>query len=96
MLGEPRQQVRAIALDQRPAELVQAVEAIRDRVDLTDVLEGLGDRALALIGDADPFVSGHEVPAHEVVVLPNCGHLPSMQRAAEFNELVVARLAEWT
>ena len=90
------ERVRAIALDQRPAELVQAVEAIRDRVDLTDVLEALGDRTLALIGDADPFVSGHEVPAHEVVVLPNCGHLPSMQRAAEFNELVAGRLSEWT
>jgi pimeloyl-ACP methyl ester carboxylesterase len=87
---------RAIALEQRPDELVQAVEAIRDRPDSTAALHVLGERTLAVIGEEDPFVRGDEVPAHEVHVLPGCGHLPSLQRATEFNELVGRRIAAWT
>jgi 3-oxoadipate enol-lactonase len=88
--------VRALALDRSPSELVEAVGAIRDRVDSTDVLRSLGERTLAVIGDSDPFVAGDEVPAHEVVVLPGCAHLPSLERPAEFDELVGARVADWT
>ena len=87
---------RAFALDQQPDELIQAVEAIRDRPDSTAALRGLGERTLAVIGDRDPFVRGDEVPAHEVHVVRGCGHLPSMQRAPGFNALVGERIAAWT
>jgi 3-oxoadipate enol-lactonase len=90
------ERARALALDRSPRELVEAVEAIRDRPDSTDVLRSLGERTLAVIGDSDPFVSGEEVPAHEVVVLPGCAHLPSLERPAEFDALVASRVAEWT
>jgi pimeloyl-ACP methyl ester carboxylesterase len=90
------ERARGLALERGPDELVEAVQAIRDRPDSTDVLLGLGERTLAVIGDVDPFVSPDEVPAHEVQVLPGCGHLPSMQRPAELNELVAARVREWT
>jgi pimeloyl-ACP methyl ester carboxylesterase len=87
---------RAIALEQQPDELVAAVEAIRDRADSTDVLRSLGERSLAVIGEHDPFVSGDEVPAHEVRVVPDCGHLPNLQRPDTFNEVVAERIAAWT
>jgi pimeloyl-ACP methyl ester carboxylesterase len=90
------EQSRALALERHADELVQAAEAIRDRPDSTDALLALGERTLAVIGDQDPFVRGDEVPAHEVHVMAGCGHLPSLERAAEFNGLVGAKVATWT
>jgi pimeloyl-ACP methyl ester carboxylesterase len=89
-------QARRIALERRSEELLEAVGAIRDRPDSTAALRALGERSLAVIGDTDPFVGEDEVPAHEVHVLPGCGHLPSLERAAEFNGLVQGRVAAWT
>ena len=96
--AEPAVVARAesIALQQPPDELVAAVEAIRDRQDSTDVLLALGERTLAVIGELDPFVGGDDVPAHEVHVLAGCGHLPNLQRVAEFNAVVGAKVAAWT
>jgi pimeloyl-ACP methyl ester carboxylesterase len=88
--------MRRIALEQRPDELAAAVEAIRDRPDSTEVLRALGDRSLAIVGDADPFVAPDEVPAHEVRVVRGCGHLPSVQRPDEFGLLLGEALARWT
>ena len=90
------ERARAIALEQDPDELVGAVEAIRDRRDASEVLAAFGDRCLVVLGDADPFVSPDDVPAPDVRVLPQCGHLPSMQRAAEFNQLLEGALRRWT
>jgi non-heme chloroperoxidase len=87
---------RGIALEQDPDQLVQAVEAIRDRRDATHVLEDFADRTLVVLGDADPFVSPEEVPFGEKHVLPACGHLVSMQRATEFNQLLEGWLERWT
>jgi 3-oxoadipate enol-lactonase len=89
------EEARRMALEQRPEELAAAVEAIRDRPDSTDVLRALGDRSLAIVGDADPFVAPGEIPAHEVEVLRGCGHLPSVQRPDEFGVLLGAALARW-
>ena len=83
---------RAIALEQDVDDLVAAVEAIRDRADNSALLEG---RTLAVLGGDDPFVSPEDVPAAEVHVLPGAGHLVSMERATEFNELLEGRLEQW-
>ena len=89
------ERARRITVEQDPDELVAAVEAIRDRRDTSDVLAALGDRSLVVLGDADPFVSPEDVPARNVHVLPQCGHLPSMQRATEFNRLLAKALEKW-
>jgi 3-oxoadipate enol-lactonase len=90
------ERARRVAVEQDAAELAEAVMAIRDRPDSTDVLRGLGARTLAVIGDADSFVEPGEVPAHDVRVLARCGHLPSLQRPDAFDEILEEALARWT
>jgi pimeloyl-ACP methyl ester carboxylesterase len=90
------ERARELALAQEPDGLLRAVEAIRDRGDSTDVLHGLGERAIVVLGDRDPFVAPHEVEAADVRVLPGCGHLPSLQRPVEFDVILKEALERWT
>jgi pimeloyl-ACP methyl ester carboxylesterase len=90
------ERARQLALDQEPAGLVRAVQAIRDRPDSTDVLRGLADRALLVLGDRDSFVAPHEVEEFDVRVLPGCGHLPSLQRPHDFDAILKEMLERWT
>ncbi len=90
--------IRAIALEQRPAELEAAVAAIRDRADARDVVASLRVPLLVAVGDADPLVPAEEARAlaesardGRLVLLEGAGHLPSLERPAEFN----AALAEF-
>jgi pimeloyl-ACP methyl ester carboxylesterase len=92
-----RERLRAIALDQSPEGLIQAVRAMRDRPDSTDVVSSLQAPVLVVVGDQDPIASveyAREVaataPNGDVFVLESTGHLPTLERPAEFN----ARLLE--
>lgn len=89
--------VRALALDRTEDELVGALEAIRDRTDSTDAYRALGDRALTIVGDADPYVPVADARGFDpdTVVLPACGHLASLERPAEFGLLLEEALARW-
>jgi pimeloyl-ACP methyl ester carboxylesterase len=91
------ERVRPIALDRTEEELVTALEAIRDRPDSTAAYRALGDRALTIVGDSDPFVPVADARGFDpvAVVLPSCGHLPSLERPAEFNLLLEEALARW-
>jgi pimeloyl-ACP methyl ester carboxylesterase len=88
----------AMALDRTEAELVTALEAIRDRPDSTDAYRALGERRLTIVGDRDPFVSVADARSFDprAVVLPGCGHLPSLERPDEFEELVREAVERWT
>jgi pimeloyl-ACP methyl ester carboxylesterase len=89
---------RKLALDRTEEELVVAVEAIRDRPDSTAAYRGLGERALTIVGDRDPYVAVEEARSWDpdTVVLSGCGHLPSLERPAEFGTLVEEAVARWT
>ena len=89
------ERARGIALEQQPDDLVAAVEAMRDRADSTDVWASLEAPTLIAVGDRDPFVSAEEAMAHARAardgachVFEGCGHLPSMERPAEFERVL--------
>jgi pimeloyl-ACP methyl ester carboxylesterase len=88
----------SLALERTEDELVTAIEAIRDRPDSSDAYRSLGDRKLTIVGDRDPFVSVADAREFDpdAVVLFGCGHLPSLERPAEFAELVRKAVARWT
>jgi pimeloyl-ACP methyl ester carboxylesterase len=69
-------------------ELVGAVEAIRDREDNTGTARSLGDRVRFVVGDADPFVSAEELSGFDVHELAGAGHVASIERPDEVNELL--------
>jgi pimeloyl-ACP methyl ester carboxylesterase len=92
------ERARTLALDRTEDELVTGLEAIRDRPDSTDVWGTLADRRLTVVGDRDPFVPVEDARAFDpdAVVLPECGHLPSLERPAEFRQLLDEAVARWT
>jgi pimeloyl-ACP methyl ester carboxylesterase len=91
-------QARTLTLDRTEDELVTALEAIRDRPDSTAAYQTLGDRALTIVGDRDPFVPVEDARrfAPDAVVLPECGHLASLERPAEFGLVLDEAVARWT
>ena len=84
---------RGLALEQRPDELVAAVEAIRDRRDSTDVVAALESPVLFAVGTSDPFVSPEEAPPSAEPRVFETGHLPSLERPEEFNAVLAEFLA---
>jgi pimeloyl-ACP methyl ester carboxylesterase len=89
---------RTLVLERTEDELVTGLEAIRDRPDSTEAYRSLGDRALTVVGDRDPFVPVEDARRFEpdAIVLPACGHLPSLERPAEFGLVLDGALARWT
>jgi len=89
---------RTLVLERTEEELVAGLEAIRDRPDSTEAYRALGDRALTVVGDRDPFVPVDDARRFEpdAIVLPACGHLPSLERPAEFGLVLDGALARWT
>lgn len=90
---------RRLALEQRPEDLLAAVEAIRDRRDSNDVVAGFERPILLAVGEADPFFSPAEAeqaagaaPSAQVRVFAT-GHLPSLERPDEFNAVLAEFLS---
>jgi pimeloyl-ACP methyl ester carboxylesterase len=90
--AEPVERARAIALEQRPDDLVAAVEAIRDRPDSTEVWRSLAVPVLVAVGSADPFVSVDDARAFagaaELHILEGGGHLAALERLDELRPLL--------
>ena len=68
-----------------PGGLVEAVEAIRDRIDSTDVARSLGARVRFVVGEHDPFVSADELRDFDVREVAGAGHLVNVERPDRFN-----------
>jgi 3-oxoadipate enol-lactonase len=91
---------REIALTQDPDGLVRALTAIRDRPDSTDAVEALECPILVAVGDNDPYVPLDVAEALAAtardgrIVVFRSGHLPSLERPAEFNAALTALLDE--
>lgn len=87
-----------IAAEQDPEGLVRAIEAIRDRPDSTEAVTS-GIPLLVVAGDRDlliPVEVGRalvEASANgRLEVLEGCGHVPSIERPAEFNGILTSFL----
>jgi pimeloyl-ACP methyl ester carboxylesterase len=71
-----------------PDRLVEAVEAIRDREDSTDVARSLGGRLRFVVGEFDPFVSAKELEGFDVREIAETGHLVNLERPDVFNSVL--------
>jgi pimeloyl-ACP methyl ester carboxylesterase len=87
---------RELALEQDPEELATAVAAMRDRPDSTDLIRETEAKILVARGEYDPFLSVEEAHAMSDSFYDFCGsgHLPSLERPQEFNELLTEFLAD--
>jgi pimeloyl-ACP methyl ester carboxylesterase len=85
----------AISLEQTSEGLARAVRAIRDRSDTRDVLAALGDRSLAIFGEADAIAPPGDVEAPHKVVVTGAGHLVGMERPDEVTEHLLQALDRW-
>jgi pimeloyl-ACP methyl ester carboxylesterase len=71
-----------------PDRLVEAVEAIRDREDSTDVARSLSGRLRFVVGEFDPFVSVQELSGFDTRQIAGSGHLVNLEHPGVFNVLL--------
>jgi pimeloyl-ACP methyl ester carboxylesterase len=71
-----------------PDGLVAAVEAIRDREDSTEPAHSFPGPLQFVVGEFDPFVSAGELEGFDVREVAGVGHLVSLERTNEFNEIL--------
>jgi pimeloyl-ACP methyl ester carboxylesterase len=97
--AELEARLEAWALEQRTGDLVDAIRAMRDRPDSTDVVQALEAPLLVVVGTEDALVPVDDAKAlaatavqGEVEVVDGAGHLPSLQRRDAFNELLLGLL----
>ena len=86
---------RAIILRQRPAAIIAALYALRDRPDATPGLAAVSVPTLVLVGEEDavtPPAAAEQlargIPGAELVSIPRAGHLPNLENAEAFNSAV--------
>jgi 3-oxoadipate enol-lactonase len=68
--------------------LVNALAAIRDREDSTDIVRSFSGPVQFVVGEFDPYVSAAEVSEFDVRELRGAGHLVNLERPEEFNEIL--------
>lgn len=95
------ERARAIALQQPVSGIVATLEAIRDRADSRPTLPTITVPVLVIVGEEDaltPPAAAEEmaasIPNARLVRIPGSGHLPPLERPAEFRAAVMDFLAE--
>lgn len=89
---------REMALAREPAELVRALEAIRDRPDSTEVVRSLSGPVLFALGAGDGYFTVDEARAvadetqRDLIVFERSRHLPSLEQPEEFNRMLLGFL----
>jgi pimeloyl-ACP methyl ester carboxylesterase len=92
---------RPLAAAQRVEDLIAAVEALRDRPDSRPTLATVDVPVLVLVGEADALTPpsdaeamAAELPDARLVRIAGAGHLTPLERPAEFDDALLAFLAE--
>ena len=90
--------VRAMAADTGPEAFVRQQKAIMSRQDSRPLLSEIGCPTLVLVGDGDELTTPElareiagGIAGSRLVVVPNCGHLSTIERPEPVN----AALAQW-
>ena len=85
------ERVKAV-MDNPPAGFVGALEAMKNRPDSTPGLPSIGVPVLVVVGEKDPLTPPEvartlyeRLAGSEMVVLPEAGHLASLEMPNEFN-----------
>jgi pimeloyl-ACP methyl ester carboxylesterase len=93
-------QVRELVLSQNAEELADAVAAMRDRPDSSDLVRETEARVLVARGEHDGFLGAEEAEAiaasarnGTTYTFAGSGHLPSLERPDEFNRVIEEFLA---
>ena len=68
--------------------LVEAVEAIRDRADSTELAREFDGPLKFVVGEHESFVTPGELSEFELQVVPGAGHLVNIERPDEFNVIL--------
>lgn len=68
--------------------LVEAVEAIRDRPDSTELVRRFPRPVKFVVGEHEAFVQADELFEFDVHEVPGSGHLVNLERADEFNGIL--------
>ena len=84
-------------------ELAVASEALRDRPDATEAVRTFARPLLVCVGDRDELLPVEEAravaklaPNGRLAVFEGAGHLVSVERPDEFNEVLLRFVAQWT
>lgn len=87
--------VQNLAAQQKGEGLAQALEALRDRPDSTELLQSLNVPTLVITGEEDSITSpeimgrmAQSMPRAQHVVIPKAGHLANLEQPREFNWVV--------
>ena len=98
---EAVERARKQALSRTDAELVEALEAIRDRADRTDTLAGLDAPVLVAVGEGDHFFPPAEAEAlaqrarhGRFRAFAGAAHLPNLEQPDEFSAALAQFLAD--
>jgi pimeloyl-ACP methyl ester carboxylesterase len=91
---------RELVLEQDPGELAIGVAAMRDRPDSTALVRETEAKVLVARGEHDPFLGADEAEALAASArsggfhtFAGCGHLPSLERPDDFNQVLTQFLA---
>jgi pimeloyl-ACP methyl ester carboxylesterase len=74
-------------------DLVEAVEAIRDRPDSTDLARSFPGPLQFVVGEFESFVSAGELAEFDIREIPDAGHLVNIERPDAFNAVLQEFLA---
>jgi pimeloyl-ACP methyl ester carboxylesterase len=71
-----------------PDGLIEAVEAIRDRPDSTEVARSFPGPLQFVVGEHEAFVTAGELAEFDIREVPDAGHLVNIERPQEFNSIL--------
>lgn len=94
--AEVVQTVRALASQQSPKAIINALRALRDRSDSLDLLPQITVPTLVIVGEEDSITPvsmsqtlADKIPGAKLEIIPQAGHLSNIEQPEIFNRIVL-------